>query len=120
MIGTTRLLKTRKSIYIGSFLTILFLGCTDKKFDSEKWKHNPNDQLYMLNYIVENNLLVGKTKNEVVELLDTLTIKSFHYSDNSWMYVIAIPHSVPATASPIKVMDVEFSDEKVTRTTIRE
>lgn len=99
---------------------ILFFGCTDKKFNSERWKTNKGEQFYMLNDIVENKILLGKTKSEIINLLDTVDIKQFNYLDNSWMFIVSIPYSVPATENPTKVMDIEFNNDKVIQATIRQ
>lgn len=103
------------------FLIGLFLlfGCSDREFNSEKWKTNKDKQFYMLNDLVDNKILIGKTKNEIIEMLDTVHIKQFNFSDNSWMFLISIPNS-PATGKMIEVMDIDFEKEKVKRATIRQ
>ena len=35
------------------------------------------------------------------------------------MYIVSIPYSVPVPQQPIKVMDIEFENNKVKQTTIR-
>lgn len=73
----------------------------------------------MLNDIVDNKILTGKTKDEIIELLDTIGIKQFNYSDNSWMFVISIPNSL-ATEKAVEIMDIEFEKDKVKQVKIRQ
>ena len=109
----------KKTGKIFALFLLFLLGCSDKKFNPEKWKTNQDEKFYMLNDIVENKRLLGKTKNEVVELLDTVDIKEFNYSNNSWMYILSIPHFVLATKTPVEVMDIEFDNDNVKQVTIR-
>ncbi|MDR2010106.1 MAG: hypothetical protein LBQ22_06455 [Bacteroidales bacterium] len=106
-----------KAIFYSLGLLLLF-GCSDKKFNSEKWKTNIDKQFYMLNDLVESEILLDKTKTEVIDLLDTVNIKKFKYSDNSWMFIILIPNSF-ATEKAVEVMDIDFENEKVKQVTIR-
>jgi len=94
------------------FSLLLFFGCSNNKFDSEKWKTQENEQFYMLNDILENKLLFGKTKNEIITLLGTTSIKNFKYADDSWMFIILIPNS-RATQSPVENMYIDFENGKV-------
>jgi len=110
----------KKTFRIFSLLIIFLFGCSDKKFNSEKWKINKDEQFYMLNDIVENKILLGKTKSEIIELLDTVNIKQFKYLNDFWMYIVTIPYYVPATKTSVKVMDIEFENDKVKIITVRE
>ena len=104
----------------GIFALLLFLfGCSDTKFNSEKWKANKDEQFNMLNDIVENKRVLDMTKDEVIELLDTVDIKQFNYSDSTWMFIVSIPNS-PATGKAVEVMDIDFENGKVKQVTIRQ
>lgn len=107
----------KKTIGIFIMLIILF-RCSDKKFDSNKWKTKKGKQFYMVNDLVESKRLLGKTKNEIIELLDTADIKQFKYSHSSWMFIISIPNSL-ATGKSVKVMDIDFENDNVKQVTIR-
>jgi hypothetical protein len=98
--------------------SILFLlSCRNKPFNAEKWKSEENEQYYMLNDIVKNKRFLGKTKNEIIKLLDTTNIKQFKYADNSWMFIILIPKA-RATQSPVEVMYIDFKNDTVNNVTI--
>jgi hypothetical protein len=73
----------------------------------------------MINDIVKNNRLIGKSKKNIIELLDTKNIKKYNYSDNSWMFIVSIPNA-KATQSPIEVMYVNFKNDKVESVTINQ
>lgn len=100
-------------------LVILFIGCTNNKFDTNKWKTNKNEQYYMLKDLIESNRLLGKTKNEVISLLDTTEIKQFNYSDNYWMFVISNPNKSSATKNNVEVMDINFEKNNVCNVSLR-
>jgi hypothetical protein len=100
-------------------LGLLFLfGCSDKKFDSNKWKTHKEEQFYMLNDLVNNKRLLGKTKIEIIELLDTTNIKQYNYLDSSWMFIIIVPNSL-AIGKAVEVMDIKFENINVKNVTIR-
>ena len=109
----------KNKLIIFALLSFMF-GCSNKMFNSEKWKTNTEEQIYMINDIVENKRLIGKTKNEIINLLDTFTIKQYNYSDNYWMFIVSTPYPVPATKTVVKAMDIEFENEVVKQVTIRE
>lgn len=73
----------------------------------------------MVQDLVESNSLQGKTKAEVIQLIDTINMKNFHISDNEWMHIIAKPASTRATESPIIVLDISFQDNIVKKALIR-
>ena len=98
---------------------LLLFGCSDREFNSEKWKTNKDDQYYMLSDLIENKTLLGKTKTEVIGLLDTMDIKQFNYSDNSWMFLISIPNS-RATGKAVEIIDIDFENENVKQVTLRQ
>jgi len=108
----------KKTIRIFALSLFLF-GCSDTKFNSKKWKANKDEQFYMLNDIVENKRLLGKTKNEVIGMLDTVDIKQFNYSDSSWMFIVSIPNS-PSTGKAVEVMDIDFENDNVKQVTLRQ
>ena len=111
-----RLMKKTIGIFV---LLISLFGCSDNKFDSDKWKANKDEQFYMLNDLVKNKRLLGKTKNEIIELLDTVNIKQFKYSDNSWMFIVSIPNS-PTTGNAVEAMDIDFENDNVKVVTLRQ
>ena len=100
-------------------LVLLFTGCTNKKFDPNKWKTNKNEQYYMLKDLVENNILLGLNKDEVISLLDTTEIKQFNYFENNWMFVISNPNTTAVTKNNVEIMDINFKKNNVCNVSLR-
>jgi hypothetical protein len=44
-----------------------------EKFDSSKWIRKKSDRYRMVNDLVENTILIGKTKDEIIKLLGNTT-----------------------------------------------
>ena len=109
----------RKTMGIFLLGFLLLLSCSDKKFNTEKWKASKDDQFFMLNDLIENKRLLGKTKSEIIELLDTVDIKQYNYSDNSWMFIVSKPHSF-ATERGVEILDVNFENDIVKKVTLRQ
>lgn len=109
-----------KKILAAMLILVYFASCNSRQFDSTKWKSNSDAQYYMLRDLMESGILIGKTKLEVIELLDTVSIKKpFQIESDSWMYIIIVPQPVSATKSPVKVLDVEFKNGNVEAASIR-
>ncbi len=51
-------------------------------FSSYKWKEQPSKRQYMSQDLIRKNRLIGKTKEEVIEMLG----EDFHYFDDSIIY----------------------------------
>ncbi|MDG5490393.1 hypothetical protein [Psychroserpens sp. SPM9] len=56
----------------------------DERFHQENWHSNPAKRYQMADDIIDNELLIGKTKNEVIALLGTPEI----FNDDSKNYII--------------------------------
>lgn len=74
----------------------------------------------MLNNLIEGKSLIGMSKDEVIRHLDTTDIKQFKYEDDLWMYLFSKPGWIPATNSPVEVVDIIFKKNKVVSVTKRE
>lgn len=67
-------MKTK--ILIVAFLSIL-IGCNSSEFNSDKWKQGDKRQRgKMSTYLIENQIIDNKSKNEVTELLGNPDSKS--------------------------------------------
>ena len=67
----------------------------------------------MLNDLIESEILINKSKEEVIALLDTTGIKQYNYSDSIWMFIISKPQPTLATESPMVILDVTFHSNNV-------
>jgi hypothetical protein len=101
------------------FFVLLLNSCSNNTFDSDKWKTDKEAQYYMLDDIVENKRLIGKSKDEIIQLLDTVYMKGFKKEEDEWGYIIGIPGWVPVTQTPIVWLQLEFKDNQVIKTYVR-
>jgi hypothetical protein len=97
-------------------LFISFFNCTDsspKKFETKKWKNaSPREQGLMASDLVESNILIGKSKSEVLELIgvpkDSSTV-NFHYLIE-FGYMAPFHLDVNFNKNENKVIDVTLID----------
>jgi len=96
------------TILIPIILTCIFININtqyiapwvrSEKFDSQKWKTNEQHRYRMINDIINNNLLIGKTKVEVITLLGNTTEEGpcnncIGYSTNEPNQGFSIDHQV--------------------------
>lgn len=87
------------------------IGCRQKSFDSNKWKDNNELQYWMLDDLIGSEILIGKSKNEIIDLLDTLNIKNYNYFNDDWMFIILKPQPSSGTQSPVEVLDLTFEND---------
>ncbi|WP_369998421.1 hypothetical protein [Winogradskyella sp.] len=68
----TRLKRNDK---IGLFFFVAFIISTsliwlfEERFDKEQWRSNPQQRYKMADDLIESQLLIGKTKEEVISIL---------------------------------------------------
>jgi hypothetical protein len=108
-----------KTSTLALFFIVLSLSCKKKDFNSNTWKAKKEEQYYMLGNIVKSQILIGKSKKEIIELLDTTEIKQFNEKENEWMYVVEMPFGTRATEIPIACLDLTFKNEKVIEIKVR-
>jgi len=79
-------------------------------FDKQEWETNMEERYKMSEDIMESKILIGKTKEEIIELLG----KDFHtYNQNHIAYSIGF---VPGLFSmDPDVLDIYFKNGKVTK-----
>ena len=79
-------------------------------FDKQTWKSNPEERYKMSEDIIESEILIGKTKQEIVELLGN---DFYSYSENHIAYGVGF---VPGLFNiDPDVLDIYFENEKVTK-----
>ncbi|MBU2939674.1 hypothetical protein KO494_09000 [Lacinutrix sp. C3R15] len=81
-------------------------------FDKQEWETNIEERYKMSEDIIESKILIGKTKEEIIELLG----KDFYtYNQNHMAYVIGF---VPRLFNiDPDVLDIYFKNGKVTKVT---
>ena len=94
------------------FLYIIFSILFSKKsYNRNDWFNNKESQYYMINDLLEKEILVGKSKKQAISYIDSNDIKFFKNDDEIWMYIILKPGFVLATDMPIVVLDIYFEND---------
>ena len=101
------------------FLTLFTYSCNQRNFDPEKWRADEKSQYYMLDDIYKRSLLIGSSKDNLIELLGTDNIKSFNKETNVWMFIISKPFPTYVSDTPVEIMDVFFRADTVFKVEIR-
>ena len=79
-------------------------------FDKQTWESNPEERYKMSEDIIESEILIGKTKQEIVELLGN---DFYSYSENHIAYGLGF---VPGLFNiDPDVLDIYFENGKVTK-----
>ena len=85
--------KVLRSLYLQLLvaalaLMVLFASCVqqkNKKFNAQEWKANEKVRYYMLDDIVTNKIVIGKSKKELLELLGPPFIPEDNFYDHKAM-----------------------------------
>jgi hypothetical protein len=79
-------------------------------FDKQTWESNPEERYKMSEDIIESKMLIGKTKQEIVELLGN---DFYSYSENHIAYGLGF---IPGLFNiDPDVLDIYFENGKVTK-----
>ena len=79
------ILKLKRNDKIGLFFFVAFIISTsliwlfEERFDQEQWRSNPQQRYKMADDLIESQLLIGKTKAEVISILG---YSGFHVDSN--------------------------------------
>lgn len=99
-------------IYIGIILAWIAFATyyPERDFDKEKWKADIEKRYEMTDDLVDNGKLIGKTKEEIKELLGQEDVNS---DSTLWTYYIGFKPSIIGIDPD--VLEVEFKNDKVSR-----
>ncbi|WP_353779180.1 hypothetical protein [Winogradskyella sp. 3972H.M.0a.05] len=95
-------------------ISIALLRLFEKRFDTEDWKRLPTERYKMVDNLIEQQLLIGKTKEEAIKLLGkpNATISSA----SVFLYEIG---TVPSFfKSKTEQLLIVFEDEKAIKVTL--
>jgi hypothetical protein len=100
-------------IHIGMVIGIINILCyyPSKEFDQQKWLTEKDKRYELSEDIIETNLLIGKTHEEVRQLLGD---ESNNNQSNDWIYFLGWPPSVFGNDAP-EALRIEFEDDKVVK-----
>lgn len=77
-------------------------------FNEAEWTNNPSERYELTGDLIESELLIGLTKDEVTELLGNY---DYAYDENHWAYDIG--HVSGLFNIDPSVLDVYFENERV-------
>ena len=102
------------------FFSAFVLGTTliyqfEERFDTEQWISQPSMRYKMVDEIIENKLLIGKSKEEVTVLLGSPNSSSTNGKD-FYLYRLGIPPSF--TESKKEQLLIVFENNKVAKVTV--
>jgi hypothetical protein len=87
----------------------------ERDFDKEKWRTDIERRYEMTDDLVENGKLIGKTKDEIKELLGQEEVS---LDGLRWTYYIGFKPSLFGIDPD--VLEIEFKEDKVSKCWIRE
>lgn len=93
-------------LVVGWLVSVSYYSVKD--FDKEKWNTDIEKRYEMTDDLIDNGKLIGKTKNEIKELLGQEAVSS---DSAQWTYYIGFKPG-PFAIDP-DVLEVEFKNGKV-------
>jgi len=96
--------------FLAFIISMSFFYFFEERFDSENWKTQHSKRYKMANDIVEEKLLLGKTKDDLIQLLGKPDFSEFN-NDNTFIYHLGTPPSF-FDAEPQQLV-VKFNNEIV-------
>jgi hypothetical protein len=99
-------------IFIGMVIVIIGILCyyPSRAFDQQKWLTEKDTRYELSEDIIETNMLVGKTHEEVRQLLGD--DDNNNNQSNHWTYYLGWPPSIFGNDIP-EALRIEFEDDKV-------
>lgn len=87
----------------------------ERDFDKERWRADTETRYEMTDDLIENDKLIGKTKDEVKKLLGQEEVSP---DGSRWIYYIGFSPSLFGIDPD--VLEIEFKDDKVSKCWTRE
>ncbi|TQR20861.1 hypothetical protein [Psychrobacillus vulpis] len=78
--------------FIPPLFLVGLLGTNEKKlnFTTEKWMNNPDDRGYIVYDFLDENEIIGKTKEEIQKLLGVPEGNSLYNEENTIVYLLGL------------------------------
>ncbi|GGW55491.1 hypothetical protein DFQ11_101489 [Winogradskyella epiphytica] len=112
--------RLKRNDQIGLILFIAFVASTiliyefEEKFDREKWKNQPSFRYEMVEDIIDNELLLDKTKTEVISLLGK---PNDSYSDGKNYFVYYLGSKPSFSKEELTQLVLVFENNRVIKAT---
>lgn len=108
---------TIPGLYLGLLATVIMNlpdpGFDKIPFDKERWEDDPTERYRMVDYMIDKDVLTGKTRAQVIDLLGE---EFTNYNDDHIAYYIGV---IPGFVPDPCVMDVFLKNGKVKRIAVR-
>jgi len=83
----SRLIKIGLVLIAATILSAILLWLFEKQFDADNWQAKPTHRYEMVDDLIESQILIGKSKASVVELLG-LPSSRISYDKDAFIYEI--------------------------------
>ncbi|APY08137.1 hypothetical protein BWZ20_07410 [Winogradskyella sp. J14-2] len=95
---------------VAVILAFILFNALEKPFDAQKWQSEPLKRYEMVDDIIESQMLLGKSKSEIIEILGQPDSK-LHTSKDAFIYTIGDPPSF--FSSQKEYLLIVFKNERV-------
>ena len=95
-------------VFFGAALIASFLIWTfEERFDQDDWESNTEKRYQMADDIIDSDMLIGKNKDDIIELLGSPYKSNFFGKDNI-AYRLGRPPSFSESKRTILIIDFEL------------
>ena len=115
------LLKLKRNDKIGLFLFVAFiissslLWLFEERFKKNQWKTNPAQRYKMVDDLIESQILIGKTKDDVIFLLGKPNLSSTTEND---MFTYRLGEPPSFFEAKRELLLILFVNQRVKKTTL--
>ena len=110
----TRFNKIALLLVVAIIISLFLLRLFEKHFDSEDWKSQPTERYKMVDNLIEQQLLMGMTKAETIDLLG----KPNATLSSGSVFLYKIGHVPSFFKSKTEQLLIVFEDEVAAKVTL--
>ena len=102
-------------VFFGAALIASFLiWAFEERFDEQSWRANPAMRYKMVDDIIDSDLLIGKSKNDVIQLLGPSNDNN-NYGKDNLVYKLGKPPSFsePKVSRLIVIIELGYVNEVI-------
>ena len=115
------ILKLKRNDKIGLLFFVAFIISTsliwlfEERFDQEQWRSTPQQRYKMADDLIESQLLIGKTKAEVISILG---YSGFHVETNENILTYSLGKQPSFFATEKEYLLIVFTNGRVSEVTL--
>jgi outer membrane protein assembly factor BamE (lipoprotein component of BamABCDE complex) len=110
-----RISKISLFFLVAVILALILVNALEKPFDAQKWQSEPLQRYEMVDDIIESQILSGKPKSEIIEILGQPDSK-LNTSKDAFIYTIGDPPSF--FSSQKEYLLIVFENQQVEEVTL--